>query len=600
MKEKKEIQIGVYRIDKNLFNNKTEGEIVDLIIESYNKKVSEDKKFHVQKTNQKFTNFEVKIFFSKKTQPPKWRSFLSNILEDSSPLLKGFNTDVSYIAFIYNKDNLFAISGGQGNFTVQEYIDQNFGIEILTRLISKDSKVIKSLQDRCVTSSILGSTKFFRGDYKFSDEDEFGKIYKQIKAELNRDILCEEFGFSDEEISKNAGCLAKSSFQINKSINFETLLRIIEKLSDILKNQKPLFSLNKVLLISRRGKANKELVKKLEQELNKKLFNYCTNSEEIDFDFCHPNFDNYLMAENYKVYKGNSKNPIFESSETLDDVKYLLDQLKNKEDISIKNEEEFSKSLENINIVSYNAEGKRSTWKKFICHVHGELLIDGKTYFFIDNEWYAISSDFITELNDDCKYSISNALNQDILPNNFDEQKNENEYNQLYLGKDGYLVLDKIISENIEMCDILKFSDNKIYLIHVKKAFDNSVRELIAQTLISAKRLIRDRKTDKSYLRSVQKCITEGTTRGNKEYSEKIKKQNIPSEGLDGLFNNKKDSDIIFCLGILDTSSEERNFSDDIKKYKSNIAKFSILELEKNLRGLGLGFAIIHVKKQTY
>ena len=68
---------------------------------------------------------------------------------------------------------------------------------------------------------------------------------------------------------------------------------------------------------------------------------------------------------------------------------------------------------------------------------------------------------------------------------------------------------------------------------------------------------------------------------------------------MSSLISSRKDSDIIFCLAILDTYKSEQDLANDIAKYKSNIAKFSTLEIEKSLRSLGFGFAIAHVKKQT-
>lgn len=494
---------------------------------------------------------------------------------------------------------MFAISGGQGNFTAQDYIDQNFGIDILTRLISKESKVIKSLQDRGVTGSVLGSTKFFRGDYKLSDEDEFGKIYKQIKAELEPTILKEVFEFPESEIQKNAGCLAKSSFQINKAISFESLLRILGKIN-ILLNAESMkkFTLNKVLFISRRGQSNRDLISSLENALIKKLFSHCTSGDTIDFDFCHPNFDEYLTADSFKVFKGATKDPVFESNVVLDDANEIFGRLKQLGVISIESEQVFFDTIDKLTLVTYDSEGKRRTWKKLINHLHGEIELDGKTYFFIDSEWYEIRDEFVKELNEDCKRSLLQTLDDTLLPEKFTVEKSENEYSTKYINRDGCIILDKITPENIEFCDILKYTDDRVYVIHLKKGFNNSMRELTAQALVSARRLAQDIKTDKSFLKTTSQFVRQGNTKGDRAYSTKIQQQTFPAQGLEGIFANKKDRDIIFCLGIMDTNVKDRNLANQISEYKSNIAKFSILELERNLRGIGFGFAVAHIKQE--
>lgn len=73
------------------------------------------------------------------------------------------------------------------------------------------------------------------------------------------------------------------------------------------------------------------------------------------------------------------------------------------------------------------------------------------------------------------------------------------------------LVFDTVTPENIEACDILKWDDEFVYVIHVKKGFDTSMRDLAAQVSITAKRIRNDRKTDYDYLEvcSAKRCRDE-------------------------------------------------------------------------------------------
>ncbi len=126
---------------------------------------------------------------------------------------------------------------------------------------------MRSLQDRGVTGNVLGENRFFRGRQRLTDEDQFGKIYKEINAVLNNRILLRELGFSAADVKrKTSGCWAKSSFLLSKSIAFEKMLNLVDRLNTILAKP-PNFSLNSVILIRNRGEKNKELLAKLFEQL---------------------------------------------------------------------------------------------------------------------------------------------------------------------------------------------------------------------------------------------------------------------------------------------------------------------------------------------
>ena len=58
-----------------------------------------------------------------------------------------------------------------------------------------------------------------------------------------------------------------------------------------------------------------------------------------------------------------------------------------------------------------------------------------------------------------------------------------------YNGLTNFIVIDTIIVDGIELCDLLYFDSSTIYLIHVKYGFRSQIRELNNQILIAARRL---------------------------------------------------------------------------------------------------------------
>ena len=48
---------------------------------------------------------------------------------------------------------------------------------------------------------------------------------------------------------------------------------------------------------------------------------------------------------------------------------------------------------------------------------------------------------------------------------------------------------NKALADGLELCDIMYYDDNNLYLIHVKYGFQSKIRELTNQITISARRL---------------------------------------------------------------------------------------------------------------
>lgn len=593
------MQTAIYHINKGTFeDNITITEIIAKIVLSYNNNLqirTEKFKEQLLAENYDTKGLQVKIFYSQKERKPVWADFLIPILNVDSKLLKSKNKDNSFVMFINDAEHLFAVSGGQGNFMIQDYINGNFGLELLSKLISENSQVVKSLSERGITGSILGSQKYFRFDYRLIDDQEFGKLYKEIKAALSPDVLAQKFGFSINEIKKDVGCIAKSTFKINKAVNFDFLLSLVLKISELF-NTPVNFNVNKIEMINNRGQQNKQLISTLENELIGKVTSYVVNNGNLDVDFCHPEFEKYQIADYYKIFKNHASSSIDNASiNTLDNVSILKDFLIDKTEILAMNQEEQIEFIRNMRIKSYDNENKKLTEGLFLKHLHGELTYGNNHYFFIDGEWCRVQNNFIVDLNSQCSSIVLIANDPQLLtePWNGGNAVSENEYNQKYFNKDGYFVFDKVTPHKIEICDILKYDADTIYLIHVKKGFNNTIRDLTAQIFI-ASRLIQQVKMSHDYslielLYETSRISSPGT-----EYSQKLITQanTITKEQFVELFTTR--TKIVVGLAFLDTAVTQRAIT-DINLFESNIAKFSVIELHKNLRAIDISLKIVQL-----
>lgn len=537
--------------------------------------------------------FTIRLFAATKIFLPKWISFLKPILSPASSLYSTNNVTQVYVCFIGYGKEIYIISGGPVSAAIERYVDHNFGLEIIMRLFEKDDKVLRSIQNWGVTGSVLGQTKFYRGDQRFSDEDRFGKIFKQVNAELTKGKLMTEFGFDETDIKrKTSGCLAKASFQLTKSIDFPQLLTVIKKISNIFATRDRNFSLNKVHLISRRH--FKKKTEELDKAFLQQLFDKWKAGETLDVDFCHNKFAEYLTASIYVVMQSGKEQISEDEKIPLAD---MIRKLKAKNSFDDSDIDYFKISLQLNMLFTYGDDSNELTRDSLWDHVHGELTYEGRTYFKVDGEWYEIHSDFIEDLNKECADVISQCWEDKLISFPFDT-KTESEFNHKFLRESGCIVLDTVTPENIEACDVVIYNKHLVHLVHVKQGFDNSIRDLTSQISIAAKRIKADIKSDYSYINKLQETVKKGAGAAG-THSAKLAAQTFPTDGLKGIFFSKKnDNQIIFCFAFVDTAKGKRcSIKDDITRYQSNIAKFSLLELRREIIGMGFGFKVIQLLK---
>jgi len=589
MAEKKKMLVTFYQIAPHQIGDDNFNDVVNRIKRLIN---GQSEKYTEQTLAQdNFGQFNIRVFYAAKTSVPKWRPFISDIVTQDSAIGKCYNTSQSFLLFVGYKDRIFAITGGAGSFAIDGYISQTFGIDVITRLIDKTSPVIKSFQNRGVTGTLLGQTKHFRTDRRLADENQFGQIYKEVKADLNKKILTTVFGFKASDLKRDvSGCLAKTSFQISKSMDFNSFLKVIANLNTLL--DKPInFSINSVEMISR--KKSILLIGRLEEALLNTLYNSCLSDEESDFDFTHREFDKYLRAAYYRILEGGNSLLEFTSSPTLTEIQK---RLKNKGKLLMDDAYQYKHSLLNLHVDSMDDDGNISTHGTVMSHLHGEIFYEGHSYFFIDGEWYRVGPNFIAELNNELKLLLDEHWDESLINESFDLKEDEGIYNARFIDTPGVLVLDTITPENIESCDLLKYDANSIYLIHVKKGFNNMVRDLAAQVLIAAKRIQQDRKSGFEYIKELQDMTLNGKN-SKSDLKRKLAGQTFPEGGLLQLFDSRKNKQICFCLAFVDTAEKSRNLKNDLTSFRSNIAKYALLELMKEINALGFDFRVIQLKK---
>ncbi len=591
---KDKLQIGVYKIDTNhnSFNDckSTIEKLSDMIQEndvSYNRQ-------EIQ--NNIIADYKLILLYKMIPQDPKWKGFLSSIAKKGQSILKKkqSRSESFILLFAHNTtNNLYSTVGGMGYFAIQDVIEDDFGIDIISRLIKKEDKILKAISEKSVIGSILGSTKHFRKTYNLFENDSFGKIYQELTANLDTNLLTSYFGFSTNELKKDSVCVAKSSFRINKSITLDQLLKIVDGCEEVLIKLSPIAINNVVKIIKKR---NPNLIQNLENELYNQLWiRYQDSTTNIDFDLCHKEYEYYLTASSYVVRKNTSEKNFFDDHEfdTLENIDTLFEKIKDL-DKAAENIDQFKKLLSALQIYSYGEDENELTKGWLFNHIFGDISYEDSKYFLIDNNWYQIKADFLSELNNGCQEFIDNNAYSDLDKQWDYPAIKENGYNQLYIGDRDTIVLDKIIPRNIEPCDILKWDLHNLYLIHIKASFGNTMRDLCSQIFIAAKLIRMDKNASQEYIGDIYDQLN-NKIGSDDSYFALVGKQTeaITKTDFINLFISKK---LIFVLAVLDTANVERGI-ENIEQFNSNIAKFTLQDLVIGMRGIDVEFKIAQIHK---
>lgn len=552
---------------------------------------------------EKISGYKLELFYQRKPSDPKWKDFLCSLAKEGQAVLgekQSWAEGFILLLLDNSQKNLYAVTGGPGYFAIQDYIYEDFGIDVFSRLIKKEDKILKGTREKSFVGGILGTTKHFRKNYNLFETDSFGKIYQELKASLDKKSLVVNLGFSEEDIKKGSACIAKSSFKINKAISFDQLLSLIIGCEHILETKNPI-PINNVQKISK--KRNIALIQLLEDTLYNQLWErYISENrqEKFSFDLCHKDVEKYLTASEYIIRKNLSKKNIFGDHifTELIDIDDIFDEIENVLVLSKtpENKDNFVNLLKSLKIYSYDEEGNDLTRGELFSHLLGDVNPPpgDEKYFFIDKSWYRIKDIFINDLDKSCKEFVIRNYH-DGLHNNWDyPNDSENQYNRSYIGEKNTIVLDKITPENIEPCDILKWDEDYLYFYHVKAGFGNTMRDLCSQIIIAANRIVQDSSTSKNYSQKIYRAL-KNKIGGSPYFDEAGKQTNKYSEEF---FLSLFDKKLVFVLAVLDTATDRIRDIKEIEKFKSTIAKFSLQELTKEMLGIGVELKISQIKKK--
>lgn len=536
--------------------------------------------------------FQSKLFiYTMDEKKPYWLNFLMGIVDDEDDLSDLEIKYSSFILFIYNESRIYAITKGYyGRHLMDEYLDKFFGLEVLSRLVDIKVTEIRKIEERGVFGIVLGAERYFREEYNLSYEDDFGKIYRTMLASINEEYF-ERLGIlkKREDITK-VSILGSSSLEVSTNFDYNELIQRINKIEELLLTEGVKF--NQFYRLS--SSELNTIEENLNNELIKMAYDSYSNSEAIDF--YHPDIFNYTKATLvwFDILGSHVEIPLGHSFGFINTINKLVQE----DIIDSSTEANFIESMKNCNGgFSINQDQVYSNEKSLDKWISGEIEFDGNRFFKLDNDWYKYRIGFNEYLNSHLENLNFESFAPPMNLNdwNIDVYGTEGLYNEHYKQFENFIVADTAFLYYLEICDLIRITENHIYLYHVKRGLGRDLR-VLANQIINASRVLKNAisEVDSDSLKIYYNAIS------NKQYDNDSlkylkddgKEAVLSAEGFISLFKTKKIS-FVFAY----SSNSQSNIKDEIKSTNSCIAKLSLLYCIRDMKNTDYEFLIERINE---
>lgn len=423
----------------------------------------------------------------KTTHYPSWGNVAKQIINNNElqpqKIDENFltNTNVSYVYFYLCDDKVFAVTGGYGSNYISKFAEKNFGLYLLPKIINKDNSVIKSILQNNLLGNQTASQRTNKNSTSIQSEQDMSSIFRQLSIEATRDIA-ENLGitFNEEESqNKKINIVNKDSIVIHRSISIAELKQVINRICDVEKMTDN-FALNYLVLARKKGLKNNELYEELIQTLVDGKFNH--------FMLTGDDYTSFLTCANKYIIRDEQTDEILIESEDAITFLDIIALLTNK------NKSTFKKMLKNWTISTIDNAGNFILFPIQIFDVIQGFVEFGEKKqpcYLFNGQWYVFDSKFSDILNVEFKELFNQQLEKrNTYTSNFGlirDFSTEEDYNDAIKTEGKYIVAHTALINNVEIADIIIFSDDQIFLMHNKDSFNGTgARDVSNQVITSA------------------------------------------------------------------------------------------------------------------
>lgn len=478
-----------------------------------------------------------------------------------------------FILLIQVAGSLFGITGGVGHIHLRKHlsIEHRFGLDLAQRMLALPE--LRGLTQRDTSGVVNALDRVFRGIYNpQGDINNLRRVLTHVRGTLQKtNPLQAKIGKSIQ---------ASDAITVNGSKKFEDIIKLLLEVNKLVAHGKAQLRIPQLEHIDR--KVQNALTARLEIQLVKTLLNYkATKTNTLFLD----NEDMGYLPDRVVKYELRYKRKKYTAvifGEVFQTVRTILAGVG-----SINNQVDAMRRM-NLAVAFDDGSSEDHSLSYFIC---GDITYNNDVYFLNNRQWYRASAEFITIMtreldNIECIDPVTLGLRE------WDKVKfpREEDFNA---GQKGFLVMDQqfVVVPNekqIEFCDLLRVSPNRIDLIHVKPDTGAALRALFAQGFVSAKLYAESEAfRSKIYSGGLQ------TTGAGLTTSELTVLKSLKNR-------HRREMQIIFA--IFDNTSSHtvsptaKATSQVLKGALTVFAKVDLLDRVSNMRAMGYEVAVCRIK----
>lgn len=566
------IQFSIYKIniekveEKIKLSDNDNGDIIKNKIIEYLKNYIKKGKDNVLISE--YNEFSLLLIKSKRN--PIWKNIVEHmidrgeILQDISDRII-INESTSYILFTVIDNKLYAMTGGRGANYINKFIEKNYGLYLIPKIVNKNSQIIKKVLENNITGNNLSTERITKSVTSVSMEDGLGSIYRELNIQVSKDIA-KKLGVDGIEDNRQISISSGDSVVIRKSISLNELKKILKTLSK-LEEKEDNFILNYFIPIRKKG---------IKLSYLKDIMIQKIQDEDYDsFQLLSDKISEYYFTS-YKYRIKEDGKCIFEKDSPIE-LKDIVNLIKNENGKLYKTR--INQMLYNFELETLNENGEIIIYpEKIFDLLRGTIEDEKHCFYLLNGAWYVFEEHFFQKLDEKYKelFDKVQEKSERVVKeyNLLRSVTSEDEYNGKFTEEKGIIKVHTHEIKFIELADLIFFDDNNTYLMCNKGKFNGEhVRDLENQINTASRMIELVLKNDKTLLKEYYNGL-----------DAKEKEKIGLSEFLE-LFNKN----IIFIAGF---SKGYR------KETRSPYAKYLLCELYKNLKKSGFNLLIINYSKE--
>ncbi|THD32210.1 MAG: hypothetical protein DI588_08930 [Flavobacterium johnsoniae] len=567
-----EYEIRIFQIDKLFYEFRdcnTVPEIIQLIVDTHRRKLNPQAAIGIPIP---VTTIDEVLYYTyvynEEQKESHWANFLpSQITQNQTFTIQ----QLSLVMFAEVGDYLFAFVGGTGIWVISRYINYRFGLEFYEYLADLQNDIVNFITTRGISGKLSQNSETFRDGQNLGDTLNFTNIPTKINLLLREDLINTVFDFVQFNTDKVYVEVA-SYFCVKARVTFYEIHQILKKIAEIV-NTGTYTPLTSFVLVKDTYLINNIYRFELYQRIRQDMFDRLTPSSAInppkfDIDFIHPSkLQDFYECDRYEVFARGAQSPIYSGNDRgklyVEGLKYLYNNY---------NPVTFNYLLSGIRVYGFKGNTQK-THAMFTQHITCELSINGLPIFLIDSNYYQVKNDFVLSINRMCQDMLNkNYLRENILALPWPTNMKEGPYNDSYEQIPGFRVFDKVLSQNIELCDLFFEDDNSVYFIHVKKGFDAKIRDLSNQIVISSTRFWNDKNSGTFEFLDT---IIDGYNADPNNTEKNIVRADF--------LNSINTKEIFFVMAFKSTLRNNEDIRQNVASLRSNIAKYSLIQCVRDM-----------------